>query len=100
MGLQVGCEDPRVSHLIGLGVPINNSDFSFLGQCNKPKLFVHGSNDEHGDVGKVEALVAKLPGEKRLIVVQDANHFFAGKLDRLNMAIADWLKERHPELQA
>src|SRR6202795_58430 len=48
VGLRVGCEDQRVTHLIGLGIPLNNTDFSFLASCAKPKLFVHGSNDEHG----------------------------------------------------
>src|SRR6059058_4252225 len=32
VGLRVGCEHPRVSHLIGLGIPVNRSDFSFLNQ--------------------------------------------------------------------
>jgi len=79
-GLRVGCEHPRVSHLIGLGIPVNSTDFSFLLQCNKPKLFVHGSNDEHGAVEKVKALIPTLPGENHLVVVEGVDHFFAGKL--------------------
>jgi len=35
---RVGCEDPRVSHLIGLGIPVNSTDFSFLRKCDKPKF--------------------------------------------------------------
>jgi uncharacterized protein len=96
VGLRVGCEDPRVSHLIGLGIPVNNSDFSFLNHCDKPKLFVHGSNDEHGALGKVRALVAALPGENHLVVVEDADHFFAGKLKQLDSAIHSWLSARIP----
>jgi uncharacterized protein len=94
VGLRVGCEEARVTELIGLGTPVNNTDFSYLDRCAKPKLFVHGSNDEHGDVRKVEALVASLPGENRMVVVQDAEHFFAGKLDQLDGAITTWLTER------
>jgi len=90
VGLRVGCEHPRVSHLIGLGLPVNDSDFSFLSRCAKPKLFVHGSNDEHGAVDKVKALVASLPGDNRLVVVDAADHFFAGKLQRLDGAIHSW----------
>src|SRR5271166_4366784 len=30
VGMRVGCEDQRVTHLIGLGIPVNNTDFSFL----------------------------------------------------------------------
>jgi len=93
VGLRVGCEDPRVSHLIGLGLPVNSTDFSFLRHCNKPKLFVHGSNDEHGAITKVKALIPTLPGENQLVVVESVDHFFAGKLDELNAAITNWLSD-------
>ncbi len=99
VGLKVGCADPRVSALIGLGTPVNNSDFSYLLGCAKPKLFVHGANDEHGDVQKLRALVASLPGENHLEVVEHADHFFAGKLGQLDRAITSWLKNRYPDLQ-
>jgi hypothetical protein len=93
VGLRVGCADERVSHLIGLGIPVNSTDFSFLRQCHKPKLFVHGSNDEHGAIAKVKALVASLPGENDLVVVEGVDHFFAGKLDQLSAAISTWLTD-------
>jgi alpha/beta superfamily hydrolase len=93
VGLRVGCEHPRVSHLIGLGIPVNSADFSFLKQCHKPKLFVHGSEDEHGAVTKVKLLVASLPGENHLVVVDGADHFFAGKLDQLHAAITNWFRD-------
>jgi alpha/beta superfamily hydrolase len=94
----VGCRDARVSELIGMGIPVNGNDFSFLRDCPKPKLFVHGSNDKFGARKKVEEVVAPLPGENRLVVVEDADHFFAGHLDEFNAAIANWLTERHPAL--
>jgi uncharacterized protein len=92
VGLHVGCKHARVSHLIGLGIPVNSSDFSFLSQCNKPKLFAHGSEDQYGAIGKVKLLVASLPGENHLVVVEGADHFFAGKLDQLHAAITTWFK--------
>ena len=98
VGLRVGCPDPRVRELIGLGTPVNSSDFSYLRNCDKPKLFVHGANDEHGDVGKLEQLVESLPGENRLVVVAGAEHFFAGKLDQVDAAIRAWITHRHPEI--
>lgn len=93
VGLRVGCEEPRVSHLIGLGVPVNSSDFSFLSQCKKPKLFVHGSQDQYGEIAKVKKLVASLPAENHLVVVEGVDHFFAGKLNQLDAAITNWLGE-------
>jgi uncharacterized protein len=99
VGLRVGCRDARVSELIGIGIPVNGSDFSFLADCPKPKLFVHGSNDKFGVRKKVEETVAVLSGENRLVVVEGADHFFAGHLDEFNSAIAAWLTERHPALR-
>jgi len=99
VGLRVGCEDPRVSELLGIGIPVNSSDFQYLENCGKPKLFVQGTNDEHGDARRVERLVTCLPGENRLVFVQDADHFFAGHLDGLERAVSHWLLERHPRLR-
>lgn len=93
VGLRVGAEAPRVTHLIGLGIPLNSSDFSFLRQCKKPKLFVHGSKDQYGAIEKVKRLVASLPGENHLVVVEGVDHFFAGKPDQLDAAITNWLEE-------
>jgi uncharacterized protein len=93
VGLRVGCEDTRVERLIGIGAPVNNSDFSYLQKCSKSKLFVHGSNDEHGDVNKVRQMVEELPGCNELIVVDGVDHFFAGKIEKLGAAITRWAKE-------
>jgi alpha/beta superfamily hydrolase len=96
VGLRVGCEDARVTHLTGLGIPVNSSDFSFLLQCNKPKLFVLGAHDKFAATEKVESLVASLPGSNHLVIVESADHFFAGKLDQLDSAIRSWLTKEMP----
>jgi alpha/beta superfamily hydrolase len=96
VGLRTGCPDDRVTQLIGLGAPVNSTDFSFLRDCEKPKLFVHGENDQFGDVKKVAALVASLPGENCFVMVPAADHFFAGKLDQLDRAITQWVECKNP----
>jgi uncharacterized protein len=99
VGLQAGCADPRVQELLGIGIPVNSSDFTYLANCNKPKLIVQGTNDEHGSWEKVEPVVAQMAGETRLQFVQGADHFFTGMLEQLDQAITSWLLERHPELR-
>lgn len=91
VGLRVGCEDERVERLIGIGAPVNSSDFSYLEKCSKPKLFVHGSEDVFGDLDKVKELVSGLPGENELVVVEDVDHFFTGKIAELGRAIGEWM---------
>ena len=90
VGLRVGCEDRRVEKLIAIGAPVNTSDFSYLHECRKPKLFVQGAKDEHGDVHQLRRMVEALPGSNELVVVAEADHFFAGKIEELGAAITRW----------
>ncbi len=100
VGLRVGCGDARVTELVGLGLPANDSDLSFLKKCSKPKLFIQGGQDQYGSQENVRMLIEKLPEPKRLVIVEGADHFFAGKLDKVEGAVSEWMKERHPELNA
>lgn len=100
VGLRVGCVDARVTELVGLGAPVNDSDFSYLSRCTKPKLFLHGSDDKFGELNKVRRLVASLPGENQLAVIDHADHFFAGKLDEMSGALSAWIISRHPRIDA
>jgi hypothetical protein len=107
VGLRVGCEDPRVTELIGLGLPvadIKNREFSYLGACDKPKLLVTGEFDSHGPPHQLRAMVDGFPAsvkeQTRVAIISGADHFFTGYLPDLDRAISAWLAERHPELEA
>lgn len=94
VGLEVGLEDERVRDLISIGTPVDKYDFSFLAACRKPILFVHGSNDEFGDVEKLRELVRQIKAHNaraELKIVSDAGHFFEGHLEELKQAITDWV---------
>ena len=93
VGLRVGCRDARVAKLIGIGPPLNNSDFSYLESCDKPKLFVQGSEDRFSDVRKLRALADGIPGQNQVVVVDGVDHFFTGKIAELGQAIMNWLEE-------
>ncbi len=91
VGLRVGCRDDRVKWLIGLGLPVDNVDMSFLRSCAKPKLIIQGGNDQYGSRATLESLFVTLPEPKHLAVVEGADHFFAGQLDKVAAAIDAWL---------
>ena len=97
VGFEVGINDPRVEYLIGIGTPLEKYDFSFLSECRKPLLLVHGAHDEYGDVEHVRKLAADLEKNTtvRLVVVPGAGHFFEGGLDELKHAITDWATDLH-----
>ena len=96
VGLEVGTRDPRVGYLVGVGTPVSIAereyDFSFLEECRKPLLLVHGERDEFGSVADLRALAARLPPEARVRVevIPDAGHFFDDQLEDLRRAVADW----------
>jgi alpha/beta superfamily hydrolase len=92
VGLRVGCDDERARALIGLGLPANDSELTYLRFCAKPKLIIQGGNDQYGSRANVESLVATIPEPKRLVIVDGADHFFAGKLDEVAIAVANWLR--------
>lgn len=91
VGLRVGCRDDRVKRLIGLGLPVDNVDMSFLRACAKPKLIIQGGNDQYGSRATLESLFATLPEPKQLAIVEGADHFFAGQLEKVAAAIDAWL---------
>ena len=91
VGLRVGCAEARVDKLIGLGLPVDNIDMSFLRACAKPKLVIQGGSDQFGSRANIESLFATLPEPKRLAIVDGADHFFTGRLDQIGVAINAWL---------
>lgn len=91
VGLRTGCSDPRVTRLIGLGIPVDNSDLTYLRACVKPKLIIQGGNDQFGSRANVDALFATIPEPKQLVIVEGVDHFFAGKLNEVGAAIDAWL---------
>jgi len=99
VGLEVGTRDPRVRFLVGVGTPVSiperEYDFSFLDECRKPLLLVHGERDEFGSVADLRALAARLPPEARvrIHVIPAAGHFFDDQLEDLRRAVAEWAGE-------
>lgn len=93
MGMKAGCEDPRVKLMIGIGTPVNFVNMDFLRDCLKPRLFIHGTVDRLISVEKVEELCAVLPEPKKLVKIEDADHFFTGKLKELSEIVKSLTEE-------
>jgi alpha/beta superfamily hydrolase len=101
VGLRATYADPRVPTLIALGlpaIPIENRayEFEFLRECTKPKLFVSGSRDQFGPIGKLEALVNTFADPKKLVRIEAGDHFFEGRLKEMRVAIEDWIRDIVP----
>lgn len=88
VGLTVGCADPRVVRLVAAGLPVEMKSFSFLAGCTgRPLLVVQGEHDQFGSPEAVRRALDAHPGVARLDVVGDADHFFEGRLDRLESSV-------------
>jgi len=92
VGLRVGADDPRVAALVGLGVPVAAMNLDFLRGVMKPKLIIQGTRDPFGPRTQVESFYETLAEPRQIHWVQDADHFFTGKLDEVQRTIRDFLK--------
>lgn len=83
VGLEVGAEDPRVGALVGLGLPVQHHDYSFLADVGKPVLVIQGENDEFGPEARIREAVEPLGHHVTLVVVPRSGHFFHDRFDEL-----------------
>ena len=94
VGMRVCCGDARVKGLVALGLPVHaegrDYHYEYLASCGKPKLFCSGTQDQYGPKANVEAEVEAAAPPKQLVWIEEADHFFVGKLDQVQRAIQDW----------
>lgn len=90
---RVACERPDIHGVFLIGTPVNKYDFSYLRDCEKPMLFIHGTQDEHGDVTKLEKLVPHVRNAESVIVT-GADHFFTKQLEAVEETIRGWAEEQ------
>ena len=89
---RTACEMPNVDALFLIGAPVNKYDFGYLRQCDKPILFLHGTQDEYGDVAKLEKLIP-LVRNAESVIVTGADHFFTKQLDAVEETMRGWAGE-------
>ncbi len=96
VALRCGCAEPAVAALISLGTPVEAGDrqytYEFLRMCGKPKLFLSGAHDPFGPVDRVGAALAEAGEPKQIQWIENADHFFVGKLAEMQGALRDWLE--------
>ena len=96
VGLRTCCGDERVKGIAALGLPVRAGGreyhYSFLPACGQPKLFISGTRDEYGPQAEVEAVVATAAPPAKLVWVPGADHFFAGQLTQVQLALSAWIE--------
>jgi alpha/beta superfamily hydrolase len=92
VGLPVGCDDPRVRQLIGVGAPVRLLGADALANCAKPKLIVQGQLDEYGPLDALLPWYERLSAPKELVIVPGADHFFTTQQAALEDAILSYFR--------
>ena len=100
IGLRVCCAEPDVPLLISLGTPVHLSseagersyNYDYLAQCRKPKLLLSGARDQYGPADALRQIVQQAAPPSQLVLIEDADHFFAGKLLEMRAALEQWIR--------
>ena len=97
VGLRVGATDDRVYAMIGLGVPARMFDGETLQNSYKPKLFIHGTQDELAPYELMQQWFEQVPAPKQLVMIEGADHFFQGRLEEMQAIITEFVRSLdHP----
>ena len=93
VGLRVGCSDERVDKLIAIGAPARMSNLDFIADCAKPKLFIHGTEDEVAPLAPLEEFLSTLPAgsDFKLERIAGAGHFFDNQAVELMRAVKNFV---------
>jgi hypothetical protein len=90
--------------MISLGTPVaaegRHYKYEFLRECVKPKLFVSGANDQYSPRPALEQVFAKAAEPKKLVIIEDTEHFFVGKLDRMQATVEAWITSLYKPVAA
>ena len=87
VALGEAASDDRVAAMLGLGLPVEMYDYSYLADVQKPVLVVQGDEDEFGAGGRVQEIVDGLGDHVTLARVPGADHYFNGRFDELRAII-------------
>jgi len=91
MALRVAAAEPEVRAVLALGYPLlREGETAPLEAVLQPRLFVQGEHDEFGPAQALRPLVERLPPPRELVVIDGADHYFTGRLEPLQQAVAAW----------
>ena len=73
----------QATRLVMVAPPVSFIDFGFLDRSAKIELVIAGTNDSYGPPAEIERLLPKWNREAKLVVVEDADHFFGNHTAKL-----------------
>src|SRR5437868_10337633 len=92
VGMRVACVDDRVLAIIGLSVPARMFEGETLQGCQKPKLIIHGTEDEIAPYELTAKWFEQVPAPKSMVAVEGADHFFQDRLNEVEAIIIGFVQ--------
>jgi alpha/beta superfamily hydrolase len=96
IGLQLVMRRPEVQTFVAVSPPANSYDFSFFSPCPTSGLVVQGTADTVVSEDSVLKLVEQMSVQQNVnvqySVIEEADHFFNGKLDDVEAILNEYLK--------
>jgi alpha/beta superfamily hydrolase len=89
VAMTVGADEPRVTTLFGIAMPVTRYDWTALERSTKPKFFIQGERDELCPLKEMRAFYARCADPKELVVIDAADHLFDGQVGEVADAIED-----------
>lgn len=87
-----------VKAVAALGLPTQAEGrryrYGFLNELKMPKLFLSGDADQFGPAAEVERVAEGAAEPKQVVFISGADHFFGGRLEPMQQALAGWLREQ------
>jgi alpha/beta superfamily hydrolase len=93
VGLQVGCRDPRIRALVGIGLPLNLYNFDYLVDYPRRSLYIVGTRDEFCSLQNLEDFERRLPANSRVNRIQGADHLFLERIEEMEAAVGNFFKK-------
>ena len=84
---RLACSTEGARFVLAAGFPTRGYDASYLNACASPLVFLQSTQDEFGPREQLQALYDGLHGPKQIHWVEAADHFFAGRLERLEEVV-------------
>ena len=85
------CRDDGVEAMVMVSPPAAFMDFGAIGSLDCLNLIITGSCDEIAPSGLINQLIPKWNPEARFEIIEGADHFYGGYLDRLQAALGSFI---------
>ncbi|MFB6356403.1 MAG: alpha/beta hydrolase [bacterium] len=91
IGLSVAERKPDVDAAIGVGLPLEMYDFSFLHEFDRPTLLIQGEHDEFASFNELATFLTGKNKQITLRKIEGGDHFLKERYSSLKTVIMNWM---------